>query len=407
MPEMTSPDGIDPRRIVIVGGGVAALEAVLALHDLAETLFEVTAIAPEPEFRLRPLDALRPFANGHAGRLDLERFMREHGGCFRRTATLSVDTERRTAHCATGLDEHYDALIVAAGASARPAFEHALTFGVDSQALSGLLADLERGYSRGVAFVVPNGCTWPIPLYELALLTADEVRGVGTDDVQLHLVTPELGPLDLFGLGASAAARELLQAAYIELHSGVSAGVRRGGHVDTGFGGGLDVDRVVALPALNGPRLQGLPSDANGFIPIDVYGRVLGVNAVYAAGDATDRPIKQGGLACQQADTVAAHVAAGAGAPVDAVPYTPVLRGRLLTGRSDRFLRHSEKPGASETATQPLWWPPVELSGRYLAPYLETQGLVELPPRGEALAAGVDVRMPLSWLERRSVVPRA
>lgn len=210
---MTSTDRIDPRRIVIVGGGIAALEAVLALHDLADAQLRVTVIAPEPAFTLRPLDVARPFARGHAGQLDLAGFMADHGGRFRRTAALSFDTERRAVRCATGPDEPYDALIVAVGAPARPAFEHVLTFGADPLAFGGLLADLEQGCSRSVAFVVPKGCSWPLPLYELALMTAEEVWGMGMDGVQMHLVTPDLAPLDIFGAEVSASVAELLQAA--------------------------------------------------------------------------------------------------------------------------------------------------------------------------------------------------
>lgn len=402
---MVSTNSIDPRRVVIVGGGIAAFEAVLALHDLADTHVRVTLIAPEPNFVLSPLDAAWPFAGDPPREVPFERFMGEHGGRFRRTAALSVDTELRTVRCATGPDEPYDALIIAVGASARPVFDHALTVGDDVLELNGLLADLERSRSRSIAFVVLKGCTWPLPLYELALMTADEVWGMHMDKVQLHFVTPEEAPLDIFGPEASAAVAELLEAARITLHSGVSADIHRGGHVGIGSGRGLDVGRVVALPVLDGPRLKGLPSDACGYIPVDEYGRVTGVDAVYAAGDATDHPIKQAGLASQQADAVAAHVAATAGAPVEALAYAPILRGRLLTGHSDRFLRRAEKIGIKNGDTNPLWWQPKTVSGRYLAPYLEAQGVVGPPLRDENRGAGVDVRLSRSagWSAVQSV----
>ena len=400
MGQVKSTAPIERRRVVIVGGGVAALEAVLALQALAETYVHVTVIAPEREFTPRALDIARPFAGGQAKHLDLERFMTEHGGRFRRTAVVSVDAERRTLSCTTGPDERYDALVIAVGASARPAFDHAVTFGADFLACDELLADLEHERTQSVAFVVPEGCTWPLPLYELALTTADQARGTSSDEVRLHLVTPERGALDLFGTHASAAVTELLRSARIALHCGVGADVRRGGHVGIGLDRTLEVDRVVALAHLEGPRLAGLPTDAHGFIPVDEHGRVPGVDAVYAAGDATDRPIKHGGLACQQADAVAAHVAAVAGAPVDALPYRPVLRGRLLTGPRERFLRRGDDPRLGDTS-RALWWPPARVSGRYLAPYLELHGLVALPLRESAGGAGVDVRLPLSRLERR------
>ena len=386
---MVSTNPIAPRRVVIVGGGIAALEAVLALHDLADTQVRVALIAPEPDFMLQPLDVVWPCADGHPRRVPFERFMDERGGHFRRTVSLSVDTELRTVHCASGPDEPYDALIIAVGASPRRVFEHALTFGADVLALDELLADLERSRSRSLAFVVPKGCTWPLPLYELALMAADEVRALHMDEVQLHFVTPEAAPLDIFGPEAAAAVAEMLKAALITLHSGANADIHPGGHVGTGSGDGLDVERVIALPVLDGPRLKGLPADARGYIPVDEYGRVVGVDAVYAAGDATDHPIKQGDLACQQADAVAAHVAVTAGAPVDAVCYAPVLRGRLVVGRRDRVLGRAEKT----------------VSGRYLAPFLEAQGVIEVRLCAENRSAGVDVRLSRSagWSTVQSV----
>jgi sulfide:quinone oxidoreductase len=67
----------------------------------------------------------------------------------------------------------------------------------------------------------------------------------------------------------------------------------------------VQVDAVVALPLVRGPRLAGVPADDLGFIPVDSHGRARGLEDVYAAGDATHFPVKQGGLATQQADVVA------------------------------------------------------------------------------------------------------
>jgi sulfide:quinone oxidoreductase len=93
---------------------------------------------------------------------------------------------------------------------------------------------------------------------------------------------------------------------------------------------------------------------------------------VYAVGDATAFPIKQGGLACQQADAVAESIATAAGAPVQPTRFRPVLRGKLMTGGRDRFLRYglAGGQGVGEVSMQPLWWPPSKVAGRYLAPYL-------------------------------------
>ncbi len=392
---MSEPSRTEPLQVVIVGGGIAAIEAVLALHELAGAHVHVTLIAPEDDFVLRPLAVVAPFSRGSVDRLPLAQVMEEHTGDFVCAKVVGVDAEAQLVALDTGGELAYDALVVALGARAVPAFKSVVTFGEEPLALSGILADIEQGSSGSVAFVVPGGCSWPLPLYELALMTAEEAWGMNMDRVELHLVTPEITPLELFGAEASAAVVELLEAARITTHLGVSAQVERSGHVGTGAGEELVVDRVVAVPVLEGRGLDGIPTNANGFIPVDDAGLVDGLDAVYAVGDATDRPIKQGGLACQQADVAAAHIAARAGADVEVPPLRQVLRGRLLTGERDRFLRREDDEAEGAAADEPLWWPPTKVSGRYLSPYLSAKGIVHLPPHGEQPKPGIEVHVPL------------
>jgi sulfide:quinone oxidoreductase len=398
---MTESSPIAPLRVVVVGGGIAALETVLALHELADAQLRVTLIAPEPDFLLRPLTVATPFSRGHANRLPLAQVMAEHSGRFIRSAVLRIDAEARTVMLTTGKDVGYDVLVLALGASAVPAFTHALTFGAHPEALNGVLADLEQGWSRSVAFVVPRGCSWPLPMYELALMTAEAVWSMNMDDVDMHLVTPELEPLEIFGTEASAAVAQLLAAAHITVHPGVFAQIHPGGRIETHPGSEIAVDCVVALPVLEGPKLDGVPSSAQGFIPVDDVGLVAGLDSVYAVGDATDRPIKQGGLACQQADVTAAHIAAKAGAAVEVPPLEQVLRGRLLTGTRDRFLRREPGEAAGAANAEPLWWPPEKVSGTYLSPYLVAKDVVHLLPRGGPSAPGIDVHVPLTRRQKR------
>jgi sulfide:quinone oxidoreductase len=218
---------------------------------------------------------------------------------------------------------------------------------------------------------------------------------MGMDRVVLHIVTPERTPLGIFGPKASASVADLLDAADIVMHRGVVADVNADGAIELGFGEPLHVDRIVALPALGGPALDGVPSDARGFIPVDELCRVRGLEHVRAAGDATDQPVKQGGLACQQADVVATGIAAAAGADVTVEPMHAVLNGLLLTGHRDRFLRRAVGEHDSETALEPLWWPPTKVHSRYLAPYLERHGLTEVPMRRLDTDLDIDVRIPL------------
>jgi sulfide:quinone oxidoreductase len=139
------------------------------------------------------------------------------------------------------------------------------------------------------------------------------------------------------------------------------------------------VDRVVALPRLEGPQLDGLPCDLDGFVIVDDRLRVMGVDGVWAAGDATNMPVKQGGLATQHADVAAAGIAAWAGLAAEPAPFDPVLRACLMTGDQPRYLRAWIGGGhgaRSEFSDRPLWWPASKIAGKYLAPYVMARSAV-------------------------------
>ena len=194
-------------------------------------------------------------------------------------------------------------------------------------------------------------------------------------------MTPEERPLALFGREASAVVADLLVSERIEFVGGVHADVEHGAVLAGARR--IDVDRTVTLPVPVGPRIPGLPADADGFLPVDPHGLVWGVQDVFAAGDVTGSPVKQGGLAAQQAVAAAEAIAARHGVDIDPEPFRPVVRGMLLTGGRPRWLR--SEPGASSASPQALWWPPTKIATRYLAPYLVGgDGAEELrrPPAG-------------------------
>ena len=368
-------------RVVIAGGGVAALETLLALSDLAHDRVAVTLVAPEERFSYRPMSVAEPFAKGHVRHYELSAIADEFGARLVRDAVAAVDAKAQTVRTRGGDVLPYDHLVLAVGARAAPAFQHAITFGEDpeEEALHGLLHDAEEGYADRIAFIVPDPTAWPLPLYELALMTARQAWSMGADGIEFMLITPEERPLGIFGGAASDAVASLLAAANIEFVGSAYAGVEHG-YVTVDPGGRrIDVARVVSLPTLEGREIEGVLADPTGFIQVDAHGRVSGLDRVYAAGDGTAFPIKQGGLATQQADAVAEAIAAAAGAPIEPEPFRPVLRGILLTGGDDRYLRFGVAGGDGEAdvATQALWWPPTKIVGRYLAPYLFSQDELE------------------------------
>jgi sulfide:quinone oxidoreductase len=99
--------------------------------------------------------------------------------------------------------------------------------------------------------------------------------------------------------------------------------------------------------------------------------RVESMSDVFAAGDASWFPIKQGGLAAQQAGVAARTIASRVDGRIEPSPFVPILRGALLTGGVPQYLRaETSRPEVSATATVPLWSPPSKVAGRYLAPFL-------------------------------------
>jgi sulfide:quinone oxidoreductase len=368
--------GHRPVRVLIVGGGVAALEGMLALHDLAGERVEMTLLCPESEFRYRPASVGVPFGRGRVHRYPLADVAAVAGARLKHGALVEVDT---SAHrVVTDADEAipYDVLVIACGARRLSVLAGALAFRgeEDTAAIQELLKHLTAGTVKRVVFALPRGASWALPLYELALLTATHVAEKRVAGVSLDLVTPEERPLAQFGGDASEAVARILAERHIAVHTGAYPVAVYPNVVMLMPHATLPADRVVCIPAARGVRLPGLPHDEEGFLATDDLGRVRGTQDVYAVGDITAYPVKQGGIAAQQADLVAQVIARDAGASLDEPPpLRAVLRGLLLTGGTPRYLLSDPAGGGAATATsstEPLWTPGAKIAARYLGPYL-------------------------------------
>jgi sulfide:quinone oxidoreductase len=368
-------------HVLIAGGGVAGLETLLALRALAADRLDITILAPELKFVNRSMSAQQPFKVQRRRGFRLEDTAAELGAHWHRGTLDRVVHAQHRVVTRNRDSLSYDMLVLALGA--RPQREwHAdgvLTYrgARDGPNYRMLLHQLREGRIKKVAFVKPAGASWPLPIYDLALMTAADRAAHDRPEVELSLITPEEEPLGVFGQRASAAIRGILDESGVSLHTRSYGQPGPPGRLDISPGHrSLAVDRIVTEPRLVGPSLRGIPSGHGGFIHTDAHGRVPGLDDVFAAGDATTFPIKQGGLAAQQADAVAETIAAAAGAQIDPQPFRPVLRGTLLTGGPTRYLRADISGGAGDDSTvsdEALWWPPNKLSGRYLAPYLSTK----------------------------------
>jgi sulfide:quinone oxidoreductase len=378
--------------VVIAGGGVAGLEALLGLHAIAGDRVDLRLIAPDAEFVYRPLAVAEPFALGHAQRVPLARFAEETGAELVLDAVVGADDAAREFRLRDGGTGRFEALLLAPGGQPVAGVEGATTWwpGGDPETYGGLLRDVDEGYTKRLAIVVPPGAVWPLPAYELALMTAGEAREMGHDDVVVTVVTPERTPLSLFGEEVGAAVAEELRWAGVDVRTGVVA--RRDGASLVLEPGGerLEVQRVLAVPRILGPGLDGVPTDEEGFIRTDDDCRVEGCERIWAAGDGIVSPLKFGGLATHQARRAIAAIARLAGAHDVPDPGEPVLEGQLLVGHRARRLR-----GRGDAEGAPLWWPQGKVAGEYLPRWLAEHG-VATPASAKPPEGGISVRRTVS-----------
>ncbi|MGI8711841.1 MAG: FAD-dependent oxidoreductase [Solirubrobacteraceae bacterium] len=370
------PEQDERFAVLIAGGGVAGLEAAFALRELAGDRVAITVMSDSDDFVYRPLSIGEPFNRSHAEHYGLAGLTAAAGAQLVRGTLAHVDVEQRVARTSDGAEMSYDALVVATGATAEPAFEHATTFDdarID-ELLHGLVQDVEEGYTHTMAIVLPAPLPWPFPGYELALMASERAWDMQTD-LDITLLTPERMPLEVFGNQVSRSVSELLAerrikvvtSAYCEIPKSQQVVVHPGGRT-------FHANRIVALPRLHGPAVDGLTSDGGGFLPVNEFGQVRDASCVWAAGDATDVPIKLGGVAAQLADVVAHSIAEVAGASVQPQPFSPYVEGVLMTGGSPRYLRAQpawpDPAGQSVFANVPPELSPPKIAAHYLAAHL-------------------------------------
>lgn len=385
-----------PFHVVVAGGGIAGLETLLALRELAGDRVALTLVEPRRELVLRALELAEPFSAGEAGRLDVGEVAAITGADVVRAGVEAVDPYARSVIAADGRRIAYDALVVTLGARPVMAVPRALTWlpGGPHTAFRALLDAIEDGSVTSVAFVVPPRCPWSLPAYELALMTARRAARLHRRPV-IRLITPEPTPLAMFGAVGSGAVTRELEAAGVRFCGNAIAAVRGDDRVVVDLWPSRQefaVDRVVALPRACGPALPGLPADIEGFLVTDEHCRVTDVPGVWAAGDVTDRRPMTGGLAALQADCVAQGIAGLAAAPVPRGWYTPILRAQLRTGRASLWLQRdiSDPLDHGAASREPLWSPRGKIAARRLGALLaghdEPAGLRLPRPRTPAHA---------------------
>ena len=217
---------------MVAGGGFAGLEAVLAVRAIAGTGLRVTMISPSRVFSYRPAAPLEVFSDALPLRYDLRAMAEDLGVALHGSRLEAAAPAQGWVRLQSGARIGYDALILAIGVRARSGgVPGALTFRDqrDLPLLRGLVEEIDSGRVGGVTFVVPSGCAWPLPLYELALLMATRARERRLA-TRVTLVSPERSPLAVFGARASRLVAGLLDDRGVRFLGGaLAARVRRDG----------------------------------------------------------------------------------------------------------------------------------------------------------------------------------
>ncbi|MDO9410894.1 FAD-dependent oxidoreductase [Patulibacter sp.] len=360
-------------RVLVAGGGVAALEVLLALREHGPTSFHTTLLSPDDRFRYRPLSAYAGLAPDASRTVDLARFAAAAGAGLVCDRLATLDAEAQVARTAHGGAIAFDAMVLATGAIQGEGLPGAITLGApgDETALAMLVERVRAGTVDRAAVVVPSGVAWSLPAYELALLLQHAAPDGRTAVV---VVTREARPMEMAGREFSDAVTALLDRRGIAVTTSTAPDSFDEGRLWLPLEGAPEVDAVVALARPHGPSLPGLPCDDRGFVVVDARGRVPGLARVWAVGDVAAHPVKQGGFAVLQADVAAGDVAdrlALTGhAPRPSVP--PVLRAALLDGTGTLYLRTERVDGTLRTTVSdgPLWWPPTKIAGGRLPSWL-------------------------------------
>lgn len=368
-------------RVLIAGGGVAGLEAAIALRELAGDAVETEICSPREDFVYRPFAVGAPYGRSLPMRYALAPLAERLGAAFRLASVSAVDPAARTAQTHDGERIEYDHLLVACGARALWAVPGTVPFWgvVEESGVQGVVRELRDGALRRVIFTMPGLASWSLPIYELALLAGNELRKAKVAGTRLTIVTPEEAPLQLFGRRAGEEVAALLADHEIEVVAGAHPVKFEDGVLHVAPGEPLEADAVISLPRLEGRRIDDIPHDEDGFVAIDAVGRVPGLDHVLAAGDVTSFPVKQGGIATQQADVAVESIVADLGLGEAPAPFDPILRAVLWTGGEPRYLYGRPAGGHGEVSalTDEAEWATQEedkIIGRFLNPFFESLG---------------------------------
>ena len=326
-------------RITILGAGFAGLETAFLLRMRLRDRADLTLVSERESFTFRPNTIYVPFGGDPDDLVvDLAKpFHRRHVNFVEGTVT-GVEPYAHAVKLDDGRAIDYDKLVIATGADMRPdeipgLAEHAATIWTP-QSMLGVRERFERvrdaakegGRSR-VLFLIPPNNKCAGPLYEIVMMFETWLRREGVrEQVDITWSTFEQTYIQAFGPRLHEVVSAEFAERGIDGHTGESVTEVTPAEARYTGGSAREFDELIAFPPyVSAVTYEGLPSDDRGFIQTKMTTRQVADNPdIYAPGDAGDFPVKQAFLAFLQADTVAEHIAAEAGAHEFEKPFDPV-----------------------------------------------------------------------------------
>jgi NADH dehydrogenase FAD-containing subunit len=329
----------DTQRILILGGGFAGLETAFLLRMRMRDAANLTVVSERESFTFRPNSIYVPFgADPNDLVTELSKAFHRRHITFVGDRAASVEPDAHEVTLAGGRKLGYDKLVIATGADMSldeiPGLaEHAATIWTPAGMLvvrerfERVREAGERGQSSRVLFLIPPNNKCAGPLYEVVMmfdtwLRREHVR----EHVEITWSTFEQTYIQAFGPRLHNVVSSEFEHRDIQGHADEVVSEVGPGEARYADGSTRAFDHLIAFPPyVSAVRYEALPSDDRGFIRTESATRqVVGHPDIYAPGDAGDFPVKQAFLAFLQADTVAEHVAAGAGMNEFEKPFDPV-----------------------------------------------------------------------------------
>ena len=183
-------------------------------------------------------------------------------------------------------------------------------------------------------------------------MTVWQARSMSVDDVEI------------FGTAGTSALREDLEAAGIAPETGTCVRAQPDGQLVAEPGARRSPRRASPrCRARSGPHRAGCPTTGAASSAAIVTARSTPPRGV-AAGDAIAFPVKQGGLASQQAVAAAESIAARAGRTGSRSRSGRSSAACCSPGRGQAWMRKAPDSAEGEAERRALFWPPTKIAGR-------------------------------------------